>query len=88
MYYDNKSFIMQVMDRGPGFPPNELQNVFNKFYRLEGSISGGTGLGLSIVKGFVQAHNGHVVIENRKNGGSIITVKIPTEIPDLNQILL
>jgi two-component system sensor histidine kinase KdpD len=79
---------MQVMDRGPGFPPDELKNVFNKFYRLEGSISGGTGLGLSIVKGFVQAHNGNVTIENRKNGGSIVTVKIPTEIPDLNQILL
>lgn len=88
MYYDHQSFIMQVMDRGPGFPPDELKNVFNKFYRLEGSISGGTGLGLSIVKGFVQAHNGNVTIENRKNGGSIVTVKIPTEIPDLNQILL
>lgn len=88
MYYDHQSFIMQVMDRGPGFPPDELQNVFNKFYRLEGSISGGTGLGLSIVKGFVQAHNGNVTIDNRKNGGSIITVKIPTEIPDLNKILL
>jgi two-component system sensor histidine kinase KdpD len=88
IYYDHQSFIMQVMDRGPGFPPNELQNVFNKFYRLEGSVSGGTGLGLSIVKGFVQAHNGNVTIENRKNGGSIITVKIPTEIPDLNKILL
>jgi len=88
MYYDHQNFIMQVMDRGPGFPPDELQNVFNKFYRLEGSVSGGTGLGLSIVKGFVQAHNGNVAIENRKNGGSIITVKIPTEIPDLNNILL
>jgi two-component system sensor histidine kinase KdpD len=88
MYYDHHNFIMQVMDRGPGFPPDELQNVFNKFYRLKGSGSGGTGLGLSIVKGFVQAHNGTVAIENRKNGGSIITVKIPTEIPDLNNILL
>ena len=88
MYYDQQRFIMQVMDRGPGFPPDELQNVFNKFYRLSGAGSGGTGLGLSIVKGFVQAHNGSVTIENRKNGGSLITVKIPTEIPDLNNILL
>jgi two-component system sensor histidine kinase KdpD len=87
MYYDHQSFIMQVMDRGPGFPSGELKNVFNKFYRLEGSISGGTGLGLSIVKGFVQAHNGDVTIENRKNGGSILTVKIPSETPDLNQII-
>jgi two-component system sensor histidine kinase KdpD len=88
MYYDHNSFILQVMDRGPGFPPDELQNVFNKFYRLEGSISGGTGLGLSIVKGFVQAQNGTVTIENRKNGGARITVKIPTETPDLGKILI
>jgi two-component system sensor histidine kinase KdpD len=86
-FYDNEIVTFQVMDRGPGFPPAELQNVFNKFYRLEGSISGGTGLGLSIVKGFVEAQNGNVKIENRKNGGAIVTVKIPTEIPDLNKIL-
>jgi two-component system sensor histidine kinase KdpD len=87
-FFDNGIMTLQVMDRGPGFPPEELQNVFNKFYRLKGSISGGTGLGLSIVKGFVQAHNGNVTIENRKNGGAIVTVKIPSEIPDLNKILL
>ncbi|MFH0842516.1 MAG: sensor histidine kinase KdpD [Bacteroidota bacterium] len=87
MYYDNSTFIMQVMDRGPGFPPGEIQNVFNKFYRLEGSTVGGTGLGLSIVKGFVNAQNGTVTIENRKNGGARITVKIPTETPDLDKIL-
>ena len=88
MYYDHQCFVMQVMDRGPGFPKEEIQNVFNKFYRLEGSISGGTGLGLSIVKGFVQAHHGSVSIENRQNGGSRITVMIPTEITDMKQIRL
>jgi two-component system sensor histidine kinase KdpD len=86
MYYDQNSLVIQVMDRGPGFPPAEIQNVFNKFYRLEGSISGGTGLGLSIVKGFVEAHNGTVTIENRKNGGSRVTVTIPSETPDITDI--
>lgn len=87
MYYDKPNFVMQVMDRGTGFPPNEVQNVFNKFYRLKGSYPGGTGLGLSIVKGFVEAHNGTVLIENRQNGGSRITVKVPTEITDIKSIL-
>ena len=87
IYYDQPNFIMQVMDRGPGFPPGELQNVFNKFYRLAGNYSGGTGLGLSIVKGFVDAHNGIVVIENRQNGGARITVKIPTEIHEINKLM-
>jgi two-component system sensor histidine kinase KdpD len=88
MYYDHQNFILQVMDRGTGFPPDEIQNVFNKFYRLKGSITGGTGLGLSIVKGFVQAHNGTVIIENRKNGGAKITVSIPTETPELDKNII
>lgn len=87
MFYDHPDLIIQVMDRGPGFPPGELENVFNKFYRLEANYSGGTGLGLSIVKGFIQAHNGTVSIENRKNGGSRITVKIPTETTEINKII-
>lgn len=88
MYYDQPNFLLKVMDRGPGFPAGELQNVFNKFYRLAGNYSGGTGLGLSIVKGFTDAHNGIVYIENRQNGGARITVKIPTEIHDIENMEL
>jgi two-component system, OmpR family, sensor histidine kinase KdpD len=86
IYYENPCFMMQVMDRGPGFPKGEIPNVFNKFYRVPGTLTGGTGLGLSIVKGFVEAQNGSVEIENRKNGGARVTVKIPSEVPDLNII--
>jgi two-component system, OmpR family, sensor histidine kinase KdpD len=86
MYYEKPHFVMQVMDRGPGFPKNAIPYVFNKFYRVEGTRTGGTGLGLSIVKGFVESLNGTVEIENRKNGGARITVRIPTDVPDLDQI--
>jgi two-component system, OmpR family, sensor histidine kinase KdpD len=86
MYYEIPHFVMQVMDRGPGFPKETIPQVFNKFYRVSGTQTGGTGLGLSIVNGFVKAHDGTVDIENRKNGGARITVRIPSEIPDLEQI--
>jgi two-component system sensor histidine kinase KdpD len=86
MYYDKPFFIMEVMDRGPGFPKHAIPYVFNKFYRVEGTQTGGTGLGLSIVKGFVEAHNGTVTIENRKNSGARIAIKIPSETPDLAMI--
>jgi two-component system, OmpR family, sensor histidine kinase KdpD len=86
LYYDKPDFIIIVMDRGPGFPENAIPLVFNKFYRVSGTQKSGTGLGLSIVKGFVDAHNGKVKVENRKNGGAQITVKIPTEIPDLTMM--
>lgn len=82
-FYDNGIMTLQVMDRGPGFPKNEIGLIFNKFYRVEGSKTGGTGLGLSIAKGFVEAHNGTITVENRINGGSKFTINIPTETPDI-----
>jgi len=85
MFYDGGSLIMQVMDRGKGFPSTELSSVFNKFYRGKDALAGGTGLGLSIVKGFVEAHKGTVIAENRQNGGAIFTIKIPVEISEMNQ---
>jgi len=79
-FCDNGILTLQVMDRGPGFPEKEISLIFNKFYRIEGSLAGGTGLGLSIVKGFVEAQKGTIQVENRQNGGAKFTIKIPTEI--------
>ena len=84
-FYDNNLLTIQVMDRGKGFPDSDLSSVFNKFYRGKDAKAGGTGLGLSIVKGFVEAHQGTVIAENRQNGGAIFTIKIPVKISDLNQ---
>jgi two-component system sensor histidine kinase KdpD len=81
-FYDEGMMTLQVMDRGPGFPARELSLIFNKFYRVEGSKAGGTGLGLSIAKGFTEAHNGTITVENRQNGGAKFTIKIPSELPD------
>ena len=84
-FYDNGLLTLQVMDRGKGFPSDELVSVFNKFYRGKDALAGGTGLGLSIVKGFVEAHKGTVIAENRQNGGAIFTIRIPVEISDMKQ---
>jgi two-component system, OmpR family, sensor histidine kinase KdpD len=84
-FYDNEKLTIQVMDRGNGFPANELSSVFNKFYRGKEAKAGGTGLGLSIVKGFIEAHHGSVTAENRRNGGAIFTIKIPVKISEMDQ---
>lgn len=81
VFYDSGILTFQVMDRGPGFPSEEINLIFNKFYRLQGSVAGGTGLGLSIAKGFVEAHKGTISVENRQNGGAKFTIRIPVEIP-------
>jgi two-component system sensor histidine kinase KdpD len=85
-YYDHENLHLEVMDRGPGFPPDALPHLFNKFYRVEGTKPGGSGLGLSIVKGFVEAHKGKVTAENRKNGGALFIITIPSEIPEIDSI--
>jgi len=85
-FYDSDLLVIQVMDRGPGFPESELQSVFNKFYRGKDAIAGGTGLGLSIVKGFVEAHHGTVIAENRQNGGALFTIRIPVKTAPLDQL--
>jgi len=83
-FQENGLLTVQVMDRGPGFPEGELVSVFNKFHRGKDAKAGGTGLGLSIVKGFVHAHKGTVIAENRQNGGALFTIKIPVKISDLS----
>lgn len=68
-----------VEDNGPGFPPGEIENVFDKFYRVKNTSAGGTGLGLSIVKGFTEIIKGQISLENRLGGGARFSVIIPCE---------
>jgi two-component system sensor histidine kinase KdpD len=77
--------VLEVLDNGSGFPQEEMENVFNKFYRLKNAATGGTGLGLSIAKGFVEAHHGVIELANRKEGGAKFTIRIPAETSDLKQ---
>lgn len=77
-YLEQPWFVLEVADRGPGIPEQELQRVFDKFYRIpvpEGA--GGTGLGLSICKGLVEAHGGRIEAKNRPDGGARLLVKLP-----------
>lgn len=75
-----------ILDEGKGFPEDEIALVFDKFYRLKNTHSGGSGLGLSIVKGFVEAQQGTIVLENRVEGGAKFTIKMKTEMSKFNSI--
>ena len=69
-----------IEDNGEGFPPDEIENVFDKFYRLKSSRTGGTGLGLSIAKGFTEALTGNINLENISTGGARFTIELPCKI--------
>jgi two-component system sensor histidine kinase KdpD len=76
-----------ISDNGEGVPPEELKSVFDKFFRLPQTGTGGTGLGLSIAKGFTEAQNGTIKLENIRSGGAKFTIEIPAEVSSLNDDL-
>lgn len=74
---------LQVRDTGIGIPQDQLDRVFERFYRVDKSHSrelGGTGLGLSIVKHGAACHGGTVSVTSREGEGSTFTVLLP--LPD------
>jgi two-component system sensor histidine kinase KdpD len=85
-YQEGNKLLIIVEDEGKGFPPDEINNVFEKFYRLNKTQTGGTGLGLSIVKGFIEAHKGAIRLENRVNGGAKFTITLPVEVSRINNL--
>jgi len=77
---DGADLVVRVRDRGPGIPEEELERVFEPFYRLESSRnrdSGGTGLGLSIARDIAQAHGGSLRLANAAGGGLEATLRLP-----------
>jgi two-component system sensor histidine kinase KdpD len=60
---------IQVSNQGPQVPPEDLERIFDKFYRItDAERVSGTGLGLSICKGIIEAHGGHIWVENISDG--------------------
>ena len=73
-----------MQDDGPGIPPESLDRVFERFYRVDKARSrdqGGTGLGLSIVKHIVQAHGGEVWAKSELGKGATFFFTLPENPP-------
>ena len=76
--------VLQVTDTGIGIPQQDLQRIFERFYRVDTARSretGGTGLGLSIVRHAVERHGGSIRVDSLLGEGSTFTVSLPVEPP-------
>jgi two-component system sensor histidine kinase MprB len=69
---------VSVRDRGAGIRPEDLEHVFDRFYRSAASRNRpGTGLGLAIVRQVAETHGGSVEARNAPDGGAILTLRLP-----------
>jgi two-component system sensor histidine kinase KdpD len=77
---EGDSVRLRVEDGGRGIPPEAMQHIFEKFYRVparRGSARKGTGLGLAVVKGMAEAMGGSVAASSSEFGGLAIDVRLP-----------
>lgn len=73
---------VMVVDSGEGIPEEELERIFDRFYRIDKARereSGGTGLGLAIAKEFIQAHGGSIHAESKPGVGSSFRILLPVK---------
>lgn len=79
----NDQIELAVQDSGPGLKQEDLDRIFDRFYRTdtsrqrEGAIPGGSGLGLAIAKSIVQAHGGQISAESEDGKGLKIVILLP-----------
>ncbi len=77
---DETGLTLSVRDQGPGIPEYDFERIFDKFYRTDNSDSQaayGYGLGLYICRMLVEAHKGHIWVENAPEGGAIFSFTLP-----------
>jgi two-component system sensor histidine kinase KdpD len=77
---ERDALYLQVIDEGDGIPPGDLEQIFDKFYRVQkgDQVRAGTGLGLAISRGFVEAMQGTITAANRSDrSGAVFTIRLP-----------
>ncbi|MDC9818785.1 two-component system sensor histidine kinase BaeS [Pectobacterium polonicum] len=81
----HKRWAIIWQDSAPGVTDEQLTLIFERFYRAESSrnrASGGAGLGLAICNNIVEAHSGRLYAEHSPLGGVMITIELPSHVPD------
>ena len=73
---------IRVLDRGPGIAPEDVDSLFDPFYRASGTRSkaAGLGIGLAVCKRLVEAYDGHMWARNREGGGTEFGFALPISV--------
>lgn len=80
-----------IYDTSIGIPHQELNRIFDRFYRVNSDRSGKTGgyrLGLAIAKAIIQAHQGSLNVQSELGKGSTFTIQLPFDVTPISQFKL
>lgn len=80
MLEEEENIIISVSDQGVGIPKENIDKIFERFYRVDKARTrklGGTGLGLAIAKEMVEAHGGHIWAESIEGKGTTVSFSLP-----------
>ncbi len=79
VYRGDPDLVVEVTDRGPGIPTEEIGRLFTPFHRVTraGPRTSGFGVGLAVAKGLVEAHGGRIWASNRADGGARFVFTLP-----------
>ena len=80
-YVHNDAYV-KIKDTGIGIPKNDLERIYERFYRVDKARSrqlGGTGLGLSIAKEIIEKNNGSINIKSKVDDGTEVVIQIPVK---------
>lgn len=81
-HVENEMVIIKVADNGVGIPQDELERVFDRFFRASTSVGiPGSGVGLSLVNDLINVHKGKINIQSEVGVGTIVTLNLPLNLP-------
>lgn len=79
--------LLQVSDNGVGIPEQEVNDIFDKFYKGNNANVGGTGIGLALVKSYIQLHSGKVSVKSEVGKGTTFSISLPAKQPEYESSL-
>lgn len=74
---EGEEVVIRVHDRGPGVPPDRVEEIFEPYRRLEGETAAGMGLGLAIARGLIERMGGTVSVDTAATEGARFMVRLP-----------
>ena len=83
MDFEDEYFWLEVADTGPGIPADQLESIFDRFYRVDGTEAAGSGIGLALSRELVEAYGGTISVRSKVGKGTTFRLRLPCTLDSL-----